>query len=122
MAQVNTKSLEYSRGKSTRRRTHLGDSKLGNKLYVGNLPFTTTEADLRALFEEHGSVESANVISDRESGRSRGFGFVEFQNESDAQDAQRALDGFDLDGRNLRVNEAQDRKRTGGGGGGGFRR
>ncbi len=95
---------------------------MGNKLYVGNLPFTTTEADLRALFEEHGSVESANVISDRESGRSRGFGFVEFQNESDAQDAQRALDGFDLDGRNLRVNEAQDRKRTGGGGGGGFRR
>ena len=95
---------------------------MGNKLYVGNLPFTTTEADLRALFEEHGSVESANVISDRESGRSRGFGFVEFQNESDAQDAQRALDGYDLDGRNLRVNEAQDRKRTGGGGGGSFRR
>ncbi len=96
---------------------------MGNKLYVGNLPFTTTEADLRALFEEHGSVESANVITDRESGRSRGFGFVEFQNESDAQDAQRALDGYDLDGRNLRVNEAQDRKRTGGGGGGGgFRR
>ena len=90
---------------------------MGSKLYVGNLPFTTTEADLRALFEEHGSVDSANVITDRETGRSRGFGFVEFQNESDAQEAQRALDGFDLDGRNLRVNEAQDRKRTGGGGG-----
>ncbi len=92
---------------------------MGNKLYVGNLPFTTTEADLRALFEEHGTVDSANVIADRESGRSRGFGFVEFQNESDAQDAQRALDGYDLDGRNLRVNEAQDRK---GSSGGGFRR
>ncbi len=89
---------------------------MGNKLYVGNLPFTATEADLRALFEDHGTVESANVISDRETGRSRGFGFVEFQNESDAQDAQRALDGYDLDGRNLRVNEAQDRKRSGGGG------
>ena len=89
---------------------------LGNKLYVGNLPFNTTEVDLRALFEEHGTVESANVIADRETGRSRGFGFVEFQNESDAQDAQRALDGFDLDGRSLRVNEAQDRKRSGGGG------
>ena len=92
---------------------------MGNKLYVGNLPFTTTEADLRALFEDHGTVESANVIADRESGRSRGFGFVEFQNESDAQDAQRALDGYDLEGRNLRVNEAQDKQR---GGGGGFRR
>ena len=94
---------------------------MGSKLYVGNLPFTTTEADLRALFEEHGAIDSANVITDRETGRSRGFGFVEFQNESDAQDAQRALDGYDLDGRNLRVNEAQDRKRSGGGGGG-FRR
>ncbi|MEE8322427.1 MAG: RNA-binding protein [Candidatus Bathyarchaeia archaeon] len=112
-----------SRDKITRQMAHLGESKLGSKLYVGNLPFTTTEADLRALFEEHGTVDSANVITDRESGRSRGFGFVEFQSESDAQDAQRALDGYDLDGRNLRVNEAQDRKASGGGGGGGgFRR
>ena len=90
---------------------------MGNKLYVGNLPFTATDVGLQTLFEEHGAVESAKVITDRETGRSRGFGFVEFQNESDAQDAQQALNGYDLDGRNLRVNEAQQRqpRSTGGG-------
>lgn len=87
---------------------------MGNKLYVGNLPFSTTSETLRELFASHGEIASCDVISDRDTGRSRGFGFVEFQNESDAQDAMGALDGADVDGRNLRVNEAQD-KRSGGG-------
>jgi RNA recognition motif-containing protein len=88
---------------------------LGKKLYVGNLPFNATEAELRDLFETHGAIESVNVITDRDTGRSRGFGFVEFQEESSAQAARQALDGFDMSGRSLRVNEAHDR---GGGGAG----
>ena len=94
---------------------------MSKKLYVGNLPFNTTEADLRQLFEQHGSVDSVNVITDRETGRSRGFGFVEMDPES-ADAAMKALDGFEMDGRALRVNEAHERRpRGGGGGGGGFR-
>jgi RNA recognition motif-containing protein len=92
---------------------------LGKRLYVGNLPFSTTEDDLRAAFEAHGSVTSVSVITDRETGRSRGFGFVEMEDPSAADEAMRALDGSDLGGRNLRVNEAQERR--GGGGGGGRR-
>ncbi len=95
---------------------------LGNKLYVGNLPFNTTEADLRELFEQHGAVASVNVIVDRETGRSRGFGFVEYDDSSMAEKAQRALDGQDFGGRSLRVNEANERGSRGGGGGGGGRR
>jgi RNA recognition motif-containing protein len=91
---------------------------LGKKLYVGNLPFSATESDLRSLFQPHGTVESVNVIMDRETGRARGFAFVEMQDASDAANAIRALDGSDMGGRSLRVNEAQD-KRGGGGGGGG---
>jgi RNA recognition motif-containing protein len=71
------------------------------------------------VFERHGSVASANVITDRETGRSRGFGFVEMDEATAADDAQRALDGSDMGGRSLRVNEAQDKRRGGGGGGGG---
>jgi cold-inducible RNA-binding protein len=89
------------------------------KLYVGNLPFTTTESDLRDLFARHGAVESVKVITDRETGRSRGFAFVEMDANA-AAEAIRALDGSDLGGRSLRVNEAQERS-GGGGGGGGFR-
>jgi RNA recognition motif-containing protein len=88
------------------------------KLYVGNLPFNTTEDDLRGVFERHGSVASVAVVTDRETGRSRGFGFVEMDEASAADDAIRALDGSDLGGRSLRVNEAQDRRSGGGGGGG----
>jgi RNA recognition motif-containing protein len=88
------------------------------KLYVGNLPFSTTEGELRELFEQYGATESVAVISDRETGRSRGFGFVEFQDANGAQAAMEALDGKDLGGRSLRVNEAQDRRGGGGGGGG----
>jgi len=91
---------------------------LNKKLYVGNLPFTATDDELRSLFESHGTVASVNVIMDRETGRSRGFGFVEMEDESAAENAMRALDGSDMGGRSLRVNEAQD-KRAGGGGGGG---
>lgn len=95
-----------------------------SKIYVGNLPFTTTEDELRTVFERHGRVGSVNVITDRETGRPRGFAFVEMDEASSAQDAIRALDGTELGGRSLRVNEAQDRRGGGGGGGGGggFRR
>jgi RNA recognition motif-containing protein len=95
---------------------------LSKKLYVGNLPFTTNEDELRELFERHGGVGSVNVITDRETGRPRGFAFVEMEDASAAEAAMRALDGSQLGGRSLRVNEAQDRRAGGGGGGGGFRR
>ena len=87
------------------------------KIYVGNLPFTSTEEELRDLFARHGSVESVKVIMDRETGRPRGFAFVEMD-ATGAADAIRALDGTDLGGRSLRVNEAQERSGGGGGGGG----
>jgi RNA recognition motif-containing protein len=87
------------------------------KIYVGNLPFSSTEQDLKALFGHHGTVESVSVITDRETGRARGFAFVEMENASDAENAIRALDGSNLDGRDIRVNEAQDKRRGGGGGG-----
>ena len=104
---------------------------MNKKIYVGNLPFTTTEADLRSVFERHGSVDAVNVISDRETGRPRGFAFVEMNSKADADAAIRALDGSDLDGRAIKVNEAKERPqrsggfdggsghRGGGGGGGG---
>ena len=92
---------------------------MSKKIYIGNLPFSSTEDELRAVFERHGRVESVNVITDRDSGRPRGFAFVEMDEASAADDAIRALDGSELGGRSLRVNEAQDR--SGGGGGGGYR-
>jgi cold-inducible RNA-binding protein len=88
------------------------------KIYVGNLPFTTTDAELRTLFAAHGTVESVSLPTDRETGRPRGFAFVEMS-QADASRAIQNLNGKDLGGRPLRVNEAQDRPRTGGGGGGG---
>lgn len=88
------------------------------KIYVGNLPWSTTESDLRELFQSFGTVHSAAVITDRETGRSRGFGFVELDQDA-ADKAIRELDGRDHGGRTLRVNEAQERRRGGGGGGGG---
>lgn len=91
------------------------------KIYVGNLPFSATEGDVRSLFEQHGSVTSVAIINDRETGRPRGFGFVEMPN-ADAARAIAALNGKDMGGRPLRINEAQERERTGGGGGGGGRR
>ncbi len=95
---------------------------MSKKLYVGNLSFSSTEADLTQLFERHGTVESVNVITDRETGRARGFAFVEMAEASAAGDAIRALDGSDLGGRNIKVNEAQDRRDGGGGNRGGGNR
>jgi RNA recognition motif-containing protein len=86
------------------------------KIYVGNLPFTATDAEIRTLFSQHGTVESISIPTDRETGRPRGFGFVEM-NQSDASRAIQNLNGKDMGGRALRVNEAQDKPRTGGGGG-----
>jgi RNA recognition motif-containing protein len=84
------------------------------KLYVGNLPFTATEDTVRALFSKHGTVEKISLITDRDTGRPRGFAFVEMSN-ADASRAMQALNGADMDGRALKVNEAQDRPRAGGG-------
>jgi RNA recognition motif-containing protein len=88
------------------------------KIYVGNLPFTASETDLRTLFGQHGTVEKVSLPTDRETGRPRGFGFVEMS-QADASRAIQNLNGHDMGGRPLRVNEAQDKPRTGGGGGGG---
>jgi RNA recognition motif-containing protein len=93
---------------------------MGKKLYVGNLSFNSTEDELREVFGRHGSVDSVKVITDRDTGRPRGFAFVEMSEASAAGDAIRALDGSQLGGRALKVNEAQDKPRTGGGGGGGM--
>ena len=89
---------------------------MGNKLYVGNLPFSTTEDELREVFARHGEVQSVAVITDRDTGRARGFGFVEMVDDAAAADAMKALDGSDLGGRSLKVNEAQSRQGGGGGG------
>ncbi len=94
---------------------------MGSKLYVGNLSYNTTSSDLEQLFSQHGSVQSAEVISDRETGRSKGFGFVQMGTDEEAQAAIGALNGQEHDGRPLTVNEAkprEDRPRGGGGGGG----
>ena len=92
------------------------------KLYVGNLPFTATDESVRVLFSKHGTVEKISLVTDRDTGRPRGFGFVEMSN-ADASRAMQALNGTEFDGRTLKVNEAQDRERSGGGNrGGGSRR
>jgi RNA recognition motif-containing protein len=93
---------------------------MARKIYVGNLPWSTTSADLEAMFAPHGAVRSAEVISDRETGRSRGFGFVEMETDDGLQAAISALNGQEINGRPLTVNEARERTpRPGGGGGGG---
>ena len=93
-------------------------------IYVGNLPFETTEDSLQVAFTEYGSVDTARVITDRMTGRSRGFGFVEMPNNDEAEAAIKALNGKDFNGRALTVNEARPREdrgpRGGGGGGGGY--
>ncbi len=92
---------------------------MGKRIYCGNLSFKATEDDVRALFGAHGEVTDAHLVMDRETGRSRGFAFVEMATEAQAKAAITALDGFAHDGRNLKVNEAQPREQRGGGGGGG---
>jgi RNA recognition motif-containing protein len=97
---------------------------MGRKLYVGNLSYNVTDADLEQLCAQHGTVQSAQVIQDRDTGRSKGFGFVEMGSDEEAQAAIAALNGQEHDGRALTVNEAkpkEDRPRGGGGGGGGGR-
>src|SRR3954464_6912312 len=91
---------------------------MGRKIYVGNLSYNVTSSDLEQLFTAHGQVQSAEVISDRESGRSKGFGFVEMSSDEEAQAAIAALNGTEHDGRNLTVNEAKPKENRGGGGGG----
>ena len=94
---------------------------MGSKIYVGGLPYAATEQQLSDLFAAHGTVESARVITDKFTGQSRGFGFVEMASAEDAQKAINALNGTQMDGRTLTVNEARPQEpRTGGGGRGGF--
>ena len=102
---------------------------MGRRIYVGNLPWSTSSAELTDMFAEHGAVHSAEVISDRETGRSRGFGFVEMESDEGLQAAINALNGKDVGGRALTVNEAKERTprpagsgRGGYGGGGGYGR
>ncbi len=101
---------------------------MGNKVYVGGLPYSTTDGTLEELFSAHGTVESARVITDKFTGQSRGFGFVEMGSDGEAQKAIEALNGTEVEGRTLTVNEARPQEKRsgfgggGGGGGGGGRR
>jgi RNA recognition motif-containing protein len=95
---------------------------MGKKLYVGNLSYEVTDAELSKMFEPHGTVESAQIIMDRDTGRSKGFGFVEMKTDQEAQAAIAALNGKDSGGRSLKVNEAKPKAEGGGGGRGGYGR
>jgi RNA recognition motif-containing protein len=97
-----------------------GQATMAKRLYIGNLPYSIVSQDLQGIFEQYGKVRSAFVLSDRETGRSRGFGFVEMEVDSEALAAIEGLDGQDYQGRRLTVNEARDRQ-AGGGGGVGYR-
>jgi RNA recognition motif-containing protein len=94
---------------------------MGKKLFVGNLPFSVTNADLQSFFGRVGTCESASVITDRMTGRSRGFGFVEMSSNDEAERAVEELNGRELSGRKITVSEARERESRGGGGGGGDR-
>jgi RNA recognition motif-containing protein len=113
---------EQTMGQSARK---LGETKLGKKLYVGNLTYSATDADLERLFAPHGQIQSAQVVMDRDTGRSKGFGFVEMSSDEEAQAAIDDLNGKEEGGRKLTVNEAKPRESGGGrggyGGGGGGR-
>jgi RNA recognition motif-containing protein len=91
---------------------------MSTKLYVGNLSFDTSTQDLETMFAEAGTVQSANIVEDRDTGRSRGFGLVEMSSKEEAQAAITAFDGKEFDGRSLKVNEAKPRENRNGGGGG----
>jgi cold-inducible RNA-binding protein len=92
---------------------------VAKKLYVGNLSYATSDSELQQMFEQFGTVQSAQIIMDRDSGRSKGFGFVEMGNDQEAQAAIQGLNGKEVGGRSLTVNEARPREDRGGGGGGG---
>ena len=91
---------------------------MAKKLYVGNLPYTVTDIQLEQMFAAHGKVQSAQVIMDRETGRSKGFGFVEMENDQESQAAIDAVNGHEVEGRTLTVNEARPKERVGAGRGG----
>lgn len=93
---------------------------MGRKLYVGNLPYSATESELSTKFGEFGTVDSCKLITDRDTGQSKGFGFVEMSSDAEAQAATQSLDGTDYDGRPMKVNEAKPQQKRGGGGGGGY--
>ena len=92
---------------------------MGRKLYVGNLPYSADQQSLEETFSQCGTVDSANVITDRDTGQSRGFGFVEMSSDGEAQKAIQELNGFNMGGREIRVNEAKPKAPRSGGGGGG---
>jgi RNA recognition motif-containing protein len=94
---------------------------MGRKLYVGNLPYSATEQSLREAFAASGTVDSVSLITDRDSGQSKGFGFVEMATDAEAQAATQAMNGQTLDGRQIKVNEAKPKGSGGGAGGGGGR-
>ncbi len=92
---------------------------MGRKLYVGNLPYSANQQTLEETFSQCGTVDSVNVITDRDSGQSKGFAFIEMSSDSEAQKAMQDLNGSSLDGREIKVNEAKPKAPRGGGGGGG---
>jgi RNA recognition motif-containing protein len=96
-------------------------SNMGNRLYVGNLSFNTSEEELRGAFSQFGEVTDAQIVLDRDTGRSRGFGFVTMGTDDATKSAIEQMNGYSLDGRNIRVSEAEERRPGGGGGGGGGR-
>jgi RNA recognition motif-containing protein len=96
-----------------------GEFVMGKKVYVGNMSYEMSQSDLETMFGDHGTVESAQIINDRATGRSKGFGFIEMSSDEEAQAAIGALDGKDCGGRALKVNEAKPRPSGGGGGYGG---
>ena len=93
---------------------------MAKRIYVGNLPFSSSEQDVRGLFEQYGSVTEVHLVTDRQTGQPRGFGFVEMDDASAADEAIRAIDGQDFQGRALKVNEARPRENRGGSRGGGY--
>jgi len=90
-------------------------------IFVGNLSFGATESAVRSMFEQYGAVDRVNIVTDRDTGRARGFAFVEMANDAEGERAIAALNGRDLEGRTLNVNEAKPKENRGGGGGGGYR-
>jgi RNA recognition motif-containing protein len=92
---------------------------MGRKLYVGNLPYSATEQSLREAFAASGTVDSVSLITDRDTGQSKGFGFIEMSTDQEAQTATKAMNGAMLDGRQIKVNEAKPREQRGGSGGAG---